>query len=112
VTDAAVLSAQTDGVVLVVNANSTTKNQLKQSYEELEGLNKQAGLIGIVLNDISAKRDGYYYNYYYRSYYREDDQDHSVEGGNGRKGRKKGNLIKNPFGNRKNSKKGEGAHVD
>ena len=82
VTDATVLSAQTDAVLLVVNARSTTKNQLKQSVEELNGLNKQAGLIGVVLNDLSAKRDGYYYNYYYykRSYYREGHVGYGMEG--------------------------------
>ena len=82
VTDATVLSAQTDAVLLVVNARSTTKNQLKQSVEELNGLNKQAGLIGVVLNDLSAKRDGYYHNYYYykRSYYREGHVGYGMEG--------------------------------
>ncbi len=67
VTDAAVMSTQADGVLLVVNARGTTRNQLKQSVEELRDLNQRAGLIGVVLNDLTAKRDGYYNHYYYYS---------------------------------------------
>jgi succinoglycan biosynthesis transport protein ExoP len=73
VTDAAVISSQTDAVVLVINANATTKHQLKQAVESLRGLNRKNGLIGVVLNDLSAKRNSYYHNYYYykKSYYRD-----------------------------------------
>jgi len=102
VTDATVLSAQTDAVLLVVNARNTTKNQLKQSVEELNGLNKQAGLIGVVLNDLSAKRDGNYHNYYYykRSYYRDGHIGYGMEGELEGNGFKPGRLFKKLF-NRK-----------
>lgn len=86
VTDAAVLSAQADGVILVLNADSTTKNQLQQIVGQFDGINKKSGLLGVVLNDLTHKRDGYYYNYYYYKksyYYREETAAYDMEGGNG-----------------------------
>jgi succinoglycan biosynthesis transport protein ExoP len=103
VTDAAVMSSQTDGVLLVVNANGTTRHQLKQAVEELRGLNQRAGLIGVVLNDLSAKRDGYYHNYYYykRSYYHDENVGYGMEADNGKGGLLSGKFLKDLFGKRK-----------
>jgi non-specific protein-tyrosine kinase len=65
VTDAVVLSTQVDGAILVVDADQTQKNQLRQSVERLREVN--APLLGVVANRLSPKLDGYagYYNYYY-----------------------------------------------
>lgn len=65
VTDSVVLSTQVDGVVLVIDGDKTQKNQLRQSAERLKEVN--ANLLGVVVNRLSAKSDGYstYYNYYY-----------------------------------------------
>jgi polysaccharide biosynthesis transport protein len=65
VTDAVVLSTQVDGTVLVVDADQTQKNQLRQSVERMREVN--ANLLGIVVNRLSPKMDGYsgYYHYYY-----------------------------------------------
>lgn len=88
VTDAAVLSRLTDAVLLVVNARGTTKNQLKQAASDLSDLNQKAGLIGVVLNDLTSRRDGYYNHYYYYSsaYYRDENAGYGMETGNGKKG--------------------------
>jgi len=85
VTDAAVLSALCSGTILIVNAESTTRNALKQAVEQLRGLNSKVNLLGIVLNDLSLKRDGYYYNYYYykKSYYGDESAGYGMEAGDG-----------------------------
>ncbi|MBU1911929.1 MAG: polysaccharide biosynthesis tyrosine autokinase [Candidatus Omnitrophica bacterium] len=69
VTDAAVLAALTDGVVLIAEANRTTKGLLNNSKELLHKAG--ANIIGVVLNNISLTRNGYYYpQYYYGKYYK------------------------------------------
>jgi non-specific protein-tyrosine kinase len=71
VTDAAVLSTLVHGVVLVADADRTQKNHLRQVMEHLKEVN--ANLIGVVLNRLSPKSDGYYYHYYYRNVYSRDN---------------------------------------
>lgn len=72
VTDAVVLSTQVDGVILVIDADSTQRNQLRQSVERMREVN--ANLLGVVANRLSPKTDGYadYYNYYYYRRYGEN----------------------------------------
>jgi tyrosine-protein kinase Etk/Wzc len=75
VTDAAVLGAAADGVVLVARAGSTERGALRYAQEQLEAV--RAPIAGVVLNDVDyAGRGKYYgsgygYGYYYR-YYRAD----------------------------------------
>lgn len=54
-----------DGTILVMDADKTQKNQLRQSVERLREVN--ANMLGIVANRLSPKMDGYssYYHYYY-----------------------------------------------
>ncbi len=63
VTDAAILSTQVDGVLLVINAGSVEKNLAKLAKESLN--NVQARIIGTVLNKVTSGDKGYYYRYYY-----------------------------------------------
>jgi polysaccharide biosynthesis transport protein len=72
VTDAVVLSTQTDGLLLVIDADKTRRGALKQSVDRLREVN--ANIIGVALNRLSLKSDGYRYYYYYESsqYYMED----------------------------------------
>jgi non-specific protein-tyrosine kinase len=91
VTDAVVLGTQADGALLVTDSGRTRRNQLKQSVDSLREVN--AHLIGVTLNRLTPKSDGYYYYYYYRdSYYnREPSGDEAAgppAGRNGRFGRK------------------------
>jgi polysaccharide biosynthesis transport protein len=75
VTDAVVLSTQVDGAILVIDADKTLKNQLRQSAERLREVN--ANLLGVVVNRLTSKMDGYSdYNHYY--YYQK-----SGDGNNG-----------------------------
>jgi capsular exopolysaccharide synthesis family protein len=64
VTDAAVLAARADGVVLVAAVNETKREALKQSMAILEGTG--ARLLGVVANKVPSSGQGaYYYTGYY-----------------------------------------------
>jgi non-specific protein-tyrosine kinase len=73
VTDAAVLSARVDGVLIVYQIGSTRRGAAERVVEELQRVD--ANVLGIVMNRLSPGRDGYYYQYYYRYYRSEDGRD-------------------------------------
>jgi capsular exopolysaccharide synthesis family protein len=58
VTDAAILGASTDGVVLVVRAGVTDRAAVRFAFEQLNAV--RARVLGCILNDIDVKRDTYY----------------------------------------------------
>lgn len=88
VTDSVVLSTRADSVLLISNAGSTRKNQLQAAVEQLREV--KAGLIGVVLNRVTAKTSGYYYHHYYNaSYYRDGTGDDSENQGKSKRKRKK-----------------------
>ena len=59
VTDALLASTLADGVLIVARANKTDRTALQNAVSQLRRVN--ASIIGIVLNDISARRSGYAY---------------------------------------------------
>ena len=63
VTDAQIVSTNVDGTILVVRANKTEKNAVKEAVRSI----KQVGghIIGTVLNDVEVKGSGYYGYYGY-----------------------------------------------
>jgi len=64
VTDPAILGSQVDGVLLVLDAQSTRKGAFRQAQRSMEGVG--ANLLGIVMNNVKSSRDGYYrYDYTY-----------------------------------------------
>lgn len=67
VTDAAVLSMITDGVIFVIRQKFAALDQIHLAKSNLEAV--KADIIGTVLNDYDAagttKKGGYYYNYSY-----------------------------------------------
>jgi succinoglycan biosynthesis transport protein ExoP len=64
VTDAAVVASGTDGVVLLVRAGRTKRDELRAALESLNAVN--ANTLGVVMNMMkAAKRDRYRYYYYY-----------------------------------------------
>ncbi|HUY50778.1 MAG TPA: polysaccharide biosynthesis tyrosine autokinase [Streptosporangiaceae bacterium] len=65
VTDAAVLSKDTDATLLVVAATQTRQGDLRRAAEKLSQVN--AAIVGIVMNEVT-KQDGYGYGYGYGSY--------------------------------------------
>jgi non-specific protein-tyrosine kinase len=74
VTDAMVLARHSESVLLVVDASKTRGTQLRQAATQL--LASNAHVIGVVLNRLSPRSEGYYSYYYYRhSYYMEDQEE-------------------------------------
>lgn len=59
VTDAAVLSQKVDGVLLVVSAGKTKRDDARRAQAQLEKIN--ARVIGAVLNNVRAERGAQYY---------------------------------------------------
>ncbi|MGZ5418687.1 MAG: polysaccharide biosynthesis tyrosine autokinase [Nocardioides sp.] len=66
VTDAAILGAELDGTLLVVDAARTRKGAVRQATEALERVG--AKLLGAVVNRLSDRAGGYYYYQYYGDY--------------------------------------------
>jgi non-specific protein-tyrosine kinase len=63
VTDAAVLSRQADGVLVVIEAGSTREREARRALEELAQVD--APILGAVLNKVrTGRREGYYYYRY------------------------------------------------
>jgi capsular exopolysaccharide synthesis family protein len=58
VTDAAILGARTDGVILVVRAGVTDRGAVRFAFEQLRAV--RARVLGCVLNDVDSKRDPHY----------------------------------------------------
>lgn len=63
VTDAAVLSHQVDGALLVIQAGETRRDAAQKAVSILQQAN--ANLLGAVLNQVSEKGGDYYYQGYY-----------------------------------------------
>ena len=63
-TDAVVLSKQADGVVLVVRAGKTLRDEVKRAVRQIRDVDGQ--VVGVILNQMDAhdRRYGYYSSYY------------------------------------------------
>jgi capsular exopolysaccharide synthesis family protein len=68
VTDGIALAAQCDGVVLVVRVGAIAHEAIRRAAEQIEAVKSR--ILGVVLNSVDLRRDGYSYKYYryYRSY--------------------------------------------
>lgn len=75
-TDGVLLSSLADGVILVVHGGSASRNVVKRARQLLTEVG--AKIFGVVLNNVSVRRQDYYY-YKYQSYYSGSDS----ENGNG-----------------------------
>jgi polysaccharide biosynthesis transport protein len=63
VTDAVLLSKRTDGVILVVQAGKTLREDIRRSANKIRGVG--GAIFGVIVNAIEAgDRDAYYYSYY------------------------------------------------
>lgn len=69
VTDPVILSTIVDGTVFVVHAGKTTREITQRARQELMSVNSK--ILGVVLNNVNLRKDGYdYYSYYrYSSHY-------------------------------------------
>jgi capsular exopolysaccharide synthesis family protein len=80
VTDAVLMSALSDSVLLVIRSRNTTKGALRRSLKVLHQAN--ARIMGVVLNDFNASGEDYaYYHGYNRSteYYSEHSSVDTIE---------------------------------
>jgi capsular exopolysaccharide synthesis family protein len=70
VSDAAVLSKVSDGVILVFHGRKTTTASARQVVERLDAI--RAPILGVILNGIDVRNPSYaYYRHYYNSNYDE-----------------------------------------
>jgi receptor protein-tyrosine kinase len=64
VSDPAILATRADGVLLVLDAQSTRKGALRQSMRSLQAV--RANVLGTIMNNVELSREGYYgYTYGY-----------------------------------------------
>ena len=67
-TDGVLLSAVSDGVILVVRANECSRKVLQRAHQSLVDVG--AKVLGVVLNRVNTRTTNYYYNSrYYSKYY-------------------------------------------
>jgi len=66
VTDATILSSSADGVILVVEAGLTPRKAVVRACRVLHGAG--AKILGVALNKVDWRFDGYYGSYYYGGY--------------------------------------------
>jgi capsular exopolysaccharide synthesis family protein len=62
-TDAVVISPETDAVVMVIRSGETTKDAVRRTRDTLHQVN--ARIIGIVMNAVDLSSPDLYYYYYY-----------------------------------------------
>ncbi len=81
VTDPTILATQVEGVLLVVKAETVPRRAAMDSKDQLLGV--RAHLLGTLINDVSMRRDGYYYRHYYRyhHHYSDDGDAHAQKSG-------------------------------
>jgi polysaccharide biosynthesis transport protein len=79
ITDATILSTLVDGVIMVVECESTSRAALSRACHVMEHAGGK--ILGTVFNKVDVRRDGYYgyryyhgyYTYQYKAYYDKDD---------------------------------------
>jgi len=68
VSDGVALAAQCDGVIVVIRAGVVAHDVIRRAIEQIEAV--KGKILGVLLNDVDLKRDGYYHAYYryYQAY--------------------------------------------
>jgi capsular exopolysaccharide synthesis family protein len=61
VSDPAILATQSDGVLLVVDAQTTRKGSVRQAVRSLRDVD--ANILGTVMNNVKGTNGGYFYQY-------------------------------------------------
>jgi capsular exopolysaccharide synthesis family protein len=80
VTDATILTPLVDGIMLVVESGVTVRGAIQRTHKILE--NAGGKVLGVVLNKLDARRNGYYGSYYpsaYGKYYLADEEQSAVK---------------------------------
>jgi len=63
VSDPTIAATQAEGVLLVIDSQSTRKGSVRQAMHSLEGVG--ANVLGTVMNNVKASKGDYYYRYNY-----------------------------------------------
>lgn len=66
--DTSVICPFTDGLVLVVAAEATSRLSIQRAIDQVQGVGGK--LLGVTLNKVNLERNSYYYSQYYGEYYR------------------------------------------
>jgi Mrp family chromosome partitioning ATPase len=66
--DTLVACPHTDGLILVVASETTTRPAVSRAIDQIGGVGGR--VTGAVLNRVNLKRNAYYYSQYYGEYYR------------------------------------------
>jgi len=68
VSDGLALAAQCDGVILTIRVGLVAHDVIRRAVDQIEAV--KGKILGVVLNSVDLRRDGYYYSYYryYQSY--------------------------------------------
>ena len=66
ISDALILGARVDGIVLVVHGDKTSREALKKTREKLDLLKVRT--LGVIINNLNVDRHGYHYKDYYYHY--------------------------------------------
>jgi len=71
--DPLLLAPRTDGLLLMVKAGQVNRELVRKAIDQIR--TTKANLVGVVLNQVDVKREGYYkyYHKYYSKYYGEPD---------------------------------------
>ncbi|HKY30637.1 MAG TPA: polysaccharide biosynthesis tyrosine autokinase [Pyrinomonadaceae bacterium] len=77
-TDASILSTMVDGVVLVVHSGRSSRAVVRRAKQQL--LDVGAHIFGVVLNNVKAEAQDYYYSGYYSGYYSDDTGEKDAPG--------------------------------
>jgi capsular exopolysaccharide synthesis family protein len=83
VTDSVILGSMTDGVLLVVQGDRTSRELVRRSQRLLHEVG--ARIFGVILNNVNVKPEDYYYyqSYYGSRYYADNAALHTNGNGNG-----------------------------
>ena len=68
ISDALILGARVDGMILVVHGDSTSRDALRKAREKLDLLKVKT--LGVIINNVNVDHRGYHYKDYYYSYER------------------------------------------
>jgi polysaccharide biosynthesis transport protein len=71
-TDASILSAMVDGVILVVHGGRSSRAVVRRAKQQL--LDVGAHIFGVVLNNVKVETHDYNYSRYYSNYYSSDEE--------------------------------------
>ena len=68
ISDALILGARVDGMILVVQGDKTSREALKKAREKLDLLKVRT--LGVIINNVNVDHQGYHYKEYYYQYER------------------------------------------